>query len=256
MNESPSMLTRRSLITGVASAGGLLAAGCSQSQPPTYGNVLRMADQFTYRAQRLLLPERSLVKQFTLGDITSMPATGNTDPGDEKLAGYDAGLGPQYARLHAGDFVDWRLSVEGSVARPGSYALADLARFAARTQITKHTCEEGWSAITEWTGVPLRTVLESAGIRAAARYVNFYTYDGQIDSIDMFDALHPQTLIAYGMNGRALPLQHGAPVRLRVERQLGYKSLKFLHRVVVTERFYDPGSAGPIDSGWAWYVGI
>jgi DMSO/TMAO reductase YedYZ molybdopterin-dependent catalytic subunit len=104
--------------------------------------------------------------------------------------------------------------------------------------------------------VPLRAVLESAGIRSGARYANFYTYDGQIDSIDMFDALHPQTLIAYGMNGRALPLQHGAPVRLRVERQLGYKSLKFLHRVVLTERFYDPGIAGPIDSGWAWYVGI
>jgi len=256
MNESRLILSRRRLLTGLASAGGLAAAGCSQSQPPTYGNVLRMADQFTYRAQRLLLPEHSLVKQYGRGDITSMPATGSTDPGDEKADGFDAQLGPEYARLHAGEFAAWRLPVEGSVARPASFTLADLARFPARTQITRHTCEEGWSAITEWTGVPLRTVLAAAGIRASARYVNFYTYDGQIDSIDMFDALHPQTLIAYGMNGRALPLQHGAPVRLRVERQLGYKSLKFLHRVVVTERFYDPGKAGPIDSGWAWYVGI
>ena len=159
-------------------------------------------------------------------------------------------------RLRSGQFADWRLSIEGSVARPGRYSLADLKGFPARTQITKHTCEEGWSAIAEWTGVPLRTVLAAAGMRPGARFVNFYSFDAIADSIDMFDALHPQTLLAYGMNGTDLPLAHGAPLRLRVEKQLGYKSVKFLHRIVVSDDFVDPGKLGPLQSGWAWYVGI
>jgi DMSO/TMAO reductase YedYZ molybdopterin-dependent catalytic subunit len=102
----------------------------------------------------------------------------------------------------------------------------------------------------------LRRVLEAAGVKPGARFVNFYTFDGNLDSIDMFDALHPQTILAYGMNGRELPIAHGAPLRVRVERQLGYKSLKFLHRISVTDEFYDPGKLGPLQNGWAWYVGI
>src|SRR5205807_1957854 len=182
MNGECVITSRRTLITGLASAGGLLLGGCSETEPPTYGKVLRMGDLLTYRAQRLLLP--------------------------------------------------------------------------ARTQITKHTCEEGWSAIAEWTGVPLRTVLEAAGIRPSARFVSFYAFDDDAESIDMLDALHPQTILAYGMNGGDLPIAHGAPLRLRVERQLGYKSLKFLHRIVVTDRFEDLGKLSEPRNGWAWYVGI
>jgi DMSO/TMAO reductase YedYZ molybdopterin-dependent catalytic subunit len=155
-----------------------------------------------------------------------------------------------------GGFADWRLSVEGLVARPGTYSLADLKRFPSRTQITRHTCEEGWSAIAEWTGVPLARVLEAAGMLPTARWVNFYSFDQWADSIDLHDALHPQTLLAYGMNGRDLPVPHGAPVRLRVETQLGYKSMKFLQRIVVNDTFDDGGKNGNIQNGWSWYAGI
>ncbi len=126
----------------------------------------------------------------------------------------------------------------------------------SRTQITRHTCEEGWSAIAEWTGVPLRLVLEAVGILPEARFVQFHSYDFFADGIDMFDALHPQTILAYGMNGRDLPLGHGAPLRARVETQLGYKSLKFLRRLVVTSEFDDHGVFGTIQNGWSWYAGI
>ncbi len=256
MKDAHLLTSRRSLITGLASAGGLLLAGCSETQPPTYGNVLRMGDLLTYRAQRLLLPRQTLAQEFARGDITSIPAIGNTNPGDPNLPGFNAAGGAAYQRLRSGQFADWRLSVEGSVARPRSYSLEDLKRLPARTQITKHTCEEGWSAIAEWTGVPLRRVLEAAGVRPSARFVNFYSFDDAADSIDMLDALHPQTILAYGMNGAELPIAHGAPLRLRVEKQLGYKSLKFLHRIVVSDRFEDPGKIGPLQQGWAWYVGI
>jgi len=139
------------------------------------------------------------------------------------------------------------------VSNPGLYSLNDLYKFPSRTQITRHTCEEGWTAIGQWTGVPLSVVLNNAGIMASARFVNFYTYDRRMDSIDMFDAFHPQTILAYGMNGRDLPVPHGAPLRLRVETQIGYKSLKFLERIVVTDEFLDVGNR-PRD--WAWYTGI
>ncbi len=128
---------------------------------------------------------------------------------------------------------------------------------ASRTlQITRHTCEEGWTAIGQWTGVPLSAVLDAAGILPTARFVMFYWYDHWADSIDLLDALHPQTILAYGMNGRDLPVPHGAPVRLRVERQMGYKSMKYLQRIAVVEEFDDGGEAGNIQNGWAWYTGI
>jgi len=158
--------------------------------------------------------------------------------------------------MQAGAFAEWRLSVEGSVARPRAFSLAELKQFSPRTQITRHTCEEGWTAIAQWTGVPLSAVLDAVGILPAARFVVYSAYDDWIDSIDLLDALHPQTILAYGMNGRDLPLAHGAPVRLRVERQMGYKSMKYLRRLVVTDRFEDGGEKGNIQTGWAWYTGI
>jgi DMSO/TMAO reductase YedYZ molybdopterin-dependent catalytic subunit len=192
-------VSRRAIITGLASSSGLVLAGCSDTQPPTYGNVLRMADNLTYRAQRLLLPRLSLAREYDRRDITSIPAIGTTDPADPHQGNYNERNGVLYRQLRAAQFAHWRLRIEGSVSRPASFSLAELQRFPARTQITKHTCEEGWSAIAAWTGVPLR---------------------------------------------------------LRVERQLGYKSLKFVHRIVVTDRFEDLGKISEPWNGWAWYVGI
>jgi DMSO/TMAO reductase YedYZ molybdopterin-dependent catalytic subunit len=247
-------LPRRALIGGLASAGALGLAGCS-GDPPTYGSLLRMGDNLTWRAQRLLLG-RGLAREYDRCDITSILAIGTTNPGNAKEPAFDVDQGETYDQLRRGGFADWRLSIEGRVARPGSYSLADLKRLPARTQITKHTCEEGWSAIAEWTGTPLGLLLKAAGMAPTARYVQLYPYDAMTDSIDLIDALHPQTILAYGMNGRDLPVQHGAPVRLRVETQLGYKSLKYLRRIVVTDGFDDPGKRGPIQNGWSWYAGI
>jgi DMSO/TMAO reductase YedYZ molybdopterin-dependent catalytic subunit len=248
--------TRRTLLTGLASAGGLLLAGCSEKLPPTYGNILRMGDVLTYKAHRMLLPAHSLVKEYDHRDISSIPAIGTTNPADPRQPAFNAEHGATYERLRDGGFADWQLAIQGHVARPGSYSLVDLKRFPSRTQITKHTCEEGWSAIAEWTGVPLHRVLEAAGVLPSARFVNFYAFDDTADGIDMLDALHPQTILAYGMNGRDLPIPHGAPVRLRVETQLGYKSVKFLQRIVVTDEFDDLGKIGDLQNGWSWYAGI
>ncbi len=256
MDKRDLITSRRTWLTGMAALGGLAMAGCADNLPPTYGNVLRMGDLLNYRAQRLLLPSGALAKEYDRGQISSMPATGTTDPSDSQRADFNAERGPLYERLKMNGFEDFRLVIEGRVARPGAYSVADLRRFPARTQITKHTCEEGWSAIAEWTGVPLRRVLEAAGILPSARYVSFYAFDDIADSIDMFDALHPQTILAYGMNGRDLPVAHGAPVRVRVETQLGYKSMKFLQRVVVSDEFEDGGKLGAIQHGWSWYAGI
>jgi DMSO/TMAO reductase YedYZ molybdopterin-dependent catalytic subunit len=257
MDKDKLVFSRRKLFTGLASTGGLLLAGCSPKElPPTYGNVLRMGDLLTYRAFRMLLPAQSLVREYAHRDISSSPAVGNTNPADSHQETFSADRGPLYDRLRAGDFADWRLKVEGRVARPSSFSLADLKRMPVRTQITKHTCEEGWSAIAEWTGVPLRAVLEAAGVLPSARFVNYYAYDDIAEGIDMLDALHPQTILAYGMNGRDLPLAHGAPLRMRVETQLGYKSVKFLERIVVKDEFDDLGKIGSLQNGWAWYVGI
>lgn len=253
MKKETGLITRRrAIVTGLASLGGLFLWRHPEALPPTYGNLLRMGDTFTYAAHRVLLPGESLVKEYRLSDITSFPATGTTDPGaSEKSA-----LGDAYRKLHAGGFADWSLSIEGRVARPRTFSLAELKQLPSRTQVTRHTCEEGWTAVGQWTGVPLSAVLDAAGILPTARFVVFHSYDDWIDSIDMLDAFHPQTLLAYGMNGRDLPIPHGAPVRLRVERQMGYKSMKYLRRIIVTDEFDDGGLKGNIQNGWAWYTGI
>jgi len=249
-------MPRRAFMTSLASSAGLALAGCGQTEPPTYGNILRMGDLLTYKAHRLLLPEHALAREYEYGDISSVPAIGTTNPGDPARSWYSEEFGPVYERLLADAFSGYTLTVEGSVLRPGAFTLADLKRMPSRTQITRHSCEEGWSAISQWTGVPLRSVLEAAGVKPSARYVQVYAYDEYPDGIDMLDALHPQTILAYGMNGRDLPLGHGAPLRLRVETQVGYKSVKFLRRIVVTDEFDDHGAIGGLQNGWAWYAGI
>lgn len=230
------LITRRqAIVGGLASMGGLVLAR-PKELPPTYGSLLRMADNVTYVAHRALLPQDALVKEYSDKDITPFPAIGTSN-----------------ARV---DVATWRLSVEGLVARPQTFSLADLKRLPARTQITRHTCEEGWSAIAKWTGVPLSVILDAAGVLPSARYVKSHSYDDYENSIDLLDAFHPQTILAYGMNGRDLPVPHGAPLRLRVERQLGYKGLKYLQRLILTSEFDDGGQKGDLANGWAWYTGI
>lgn len=249
----PRRLSRRSLLaSGLAASGGVLLGGCSRPVPPTYGSLLRLGDNFTYLAHRTLLPGESLVREYSRADLSSFPAVGTIDPATSPRAE----VADRYRAWRTAGFAGWTLSVEGLVARPGPLTLAALKQMPARTQITKHTCEEGWTAIGEWTGVPLSRVLDAAGLQPNARFVTFHSLDGWYDSIDMLDALHPQTLLAYGMNGADLPVAHGAPLRLRVERQIGYKSMKYVTRVVVTEHLDDGGDFGNPKNGWAWYTGL
>jgi DMSO/TMAO reductase YedYZ molybdopterin-dependent catalytic subunit len=247
------LLTRRNaILTGLAGIGGLALSRFKEELPPTYGSLLRMGDNLTYVAHRTLLPGQALVREYRQQDITSFPATGTTDPGvTDKPA-----LGAAYRELRRSDFAGWRLSVEGRVARPRSFSLSELKQLSRRSQITRHTCEEGWTAIGQWTGVPLSLVLDAVGMLPTARFVMFYSYDDWASGIDLLDALHPQTILAYGMNGKDLPIAHGAPLRLRVERQIGYKSMKFLKSIVVKDEFDDGGAKGDIQGGWAWYTGI
>jgi DMSO/TMAO reductase YedYZ molybdopterin-dependent catalytic subunit len=250
MNKRVSRISRRQLLTAaMAGAGGLVIAGAKAWYPPASRGIFGASDALTFASHRLILAHQPLVREFDRAMIAAnFPVNGTSDPPD-----------PAYQTLRAAGFKEWRLPVEGLVSRPGAWALADFKALPARTQITQLSCEEGWSSIAEWTGVPLARVLQEAGIKPEARYVVFETVDGWWDSLDMFDALHPQTLLAYGMNGGDLPVRHGAPLRLRVERQLGYKSLKFLHRMVVTDTLRDikDGSgAGVVPYGFPWYAGI
>lgn len=194
MKEKYLINRRRAIFTGFTTLGGLLLSGCLKRLPPTYGSILRMGDNLTYLAQRNLLSQRALAMEYQKDDISSFPATGNTNPADPKIK---ASYSKIYQDLQSNDFKDWSLSVEGSVARPGKYLLEDLKKLGQRTQITRHTCEEGWSAIAEWTGVPLGLVLQNAGILPSARFVSFYGFDNYAESIDIPDAFHAQTILAY-----------------------------------------------------------
>src|SRR6185436_6525253 len=247
MKINPRITRRAAIAAGLAGLGGLVFSRYPRALPPTYGNILRMGDAVTYAAQRALLPRQTLVKEYSRADITSFPAIGTTDPGSRRTE-----LGQEYKKLQAGGFKDWKLAVEGSVKKERTFSLAELKALPSRTQITRHACEEGWSAIGEWTGVQLRHVLDAVGIQSSARFLVYTSYDDWIDSIDLLDALHPQTILAYGMNGRELPVPHGAPVRLRLETQLGAKSLKFLHTLTLVDEFNDGGPEGAIQNGWSW----
>ena len=241
--------SRRAFLgVGVSAAGALLLPGCTSVLPPTYGSLFSLGDTMSFAAHRLLLPRMALAPEFDRRQISAFPAINTVDPEDET-----------YQRHRAGHFAEWRLPVEGLVATPLALSLDDLKRFPARTQVTQHNCERGWSAIGEWTGVILGRVLEAAGIKAEARYVVFHCYDRLWDSIDLVDAFHPQTLLAYGMNGSEVPVPHGAPIRLRVERQLGYKNLKFIRQVTVVDRLDRIGKGKgslAVEFGYSWYAGI
>jgi DMSO/TMAO reductase YedYZ molybdopterin-dependent catalytic subunit len=248
-------LTRRRLLYGGLAAAGLssVAAAAAIAKryglvPPDHGGLFGAGETLTYATQRLLMSRQPLAREFSRGDISkAFPVNGPPPEVDS------------YARLRAGGFTAWRLMVDGLVARPRSFSLAELTALTSATQITHQACEEGWSFIAEWTGVRLSTILSLVDVRPSARYVVFVPFDGLWDSLDMADAWHPQTLLAYMMNGRDLPIPHGAPLRLRVARQLGYKSVKYLVRITVTDSLEDVGnglgSMSP-ELGYSWYAGI
>jgi DMSO/TMAO reductase YedYZ molybdopterin-dependent catalytic subunit len=244
-----SKISRRKLLIGGASAGGILLAGVATR----YSNELfRVGEDLSRVTHRLLLRNNPLAREFTARDISrNFPAIGTTMPESES-----------YQRLLHGRFAEWRLPVGGLVDKPLSFSLADLQAMPARTQITAHSCERGWTAIAEWTGVQLSRVLELVKPKPKARWVAIHCADGWWDSysLDQFEALHPQTLLTYGMNGGDLPVQHGAPVRLRIERQLGWKSLKYVDRIELVEDYrqlgYGKGSLVADEYNFQWYGGI
>jgi len=249
-------LSRRRLITsGLAAAAGVTSLGVAARiaqryglVPPDHGGIYGLGETLTYASQRLLT-RHSLAREFSRSQISKRPVPNEMPP-----------LREAFKRLQAGGFADWRLSVDGMVARPGTFSLAQLKSYPSRSQITQLACEEGWSYIAEWTGVPLSHVLELAGIQPQARYVVYFSIDPDWwESIDMADALHPQTFIAYGLNGDELPVGNGGPLRLRLPRQLGYKSVKFITHMTVTDSLKGfgkgLGSAAP-EAGYAWYAGI
>jgi DMSO/TMAO reductase YedYZ molybdopterin-dependent catalytic subunit len=251
-----SQLSRRRLITSgfaaAASVAGLgVAARLAQKYglvPPDHGGIYGLGETLTYASQRLLT-RHSLAREFSHSQISKPP-----------LANEIAAPSALFKSLQAGGFADWRLAVGGMVDRPASFSLAQLKTYPSRSQITQLACEEGWSYIAEWIGVPLSYVLNLVGVQPQAKYVVYHSIEPDWwESIDMSDALHPQTFLAYGMNGGDLPVGNGGPLRLRLPRQLGYKSVKFVTQLTVTDSLKKfgkgLGSASP-EAGYAWYAGI
>lgn len=244
-----------------ASAGGLLLGACDKiTENPKSLAVLRSAEGLTRRAQRLVVNRKALAREYPAADISpDFKPNGTIHPQDA-----------DYLALAAKDFADFRLVVDGLVERPLSLTLADLRAAPGRTQITRHDCVEGWSSIGKWTGARLGPLLDRAGLKPNARYIVFHCADTldpnappgdgkYYESIDLIDAYHPQTILAYAMNDRPLAIPHGAPVRLRVERQLGYKQAKYVMRLEAVEDFTHiaRGRGGFWeDRGYEWYAGI
>ena len=249
-------VSRRNLIRGglaVTAGGAGLAVAAKLAEryglmPPDAGGIYGPGEALTYAAQRLLT-RHSLAREFRPNQISPKPFANAVDP-----------LGDGFRRLQAAGFAGWRLTVDGMVARPASLSIEEIKGFPRRSQITHLACEEGWSYIAEWTGVPLSHILDVAGALPQARYVVYRSFQRDWwDSIDMADALHPQTLLTHSMNGGGLPVGFGGPLRMRVPRQLGYKSVKYITGLTVTDSLKQfgkgLGSAEP-EFGYAWYAGI
>lgn len=259
------MIDRRRFLAGAAAAGsGLLLSGCDAfdelgDRTNPVRKFLSGANELTYRAQRLLGGGHTLAQEFTEADIRQpMRPNGVTSPADAL-----------YRDLLSRDFADWRLEVTGEVENPLSLSRDELMTMPSRTQITRHDCVEGWSCIAKWTGTPMSLVLDKAKVKPTARYAVFQCLDtierglsGEVKyygSIDLVDARHPQTILAYGMNGRPLPVENGAPLRVRVERQLGYKMPKYVRGIELVTSFADIGlGKGGYweDRGYDWFGGI
>jgi DMSO/TMAO reductase YedYZ molybdopterin-dependent catalytic subunit len=250
-------ITRRGLLTaGAATVGSTLLGGCE----PLYEGLsmrplLDFGQLLSLRAHRLLLAGQPLVREYTLADISpDFPPNGTEMP---------SGFG--YFEMMISQFANWRLKVDGLVRNPLSLSLKEIKELPARTQVTQHNCDEGWTAIGQWTGVQLSRILQMAELAPEARYIVFHCLDELVrgslyyESIDLFDAAHPQTILAYGMNGNDLPVRHGAPLRLRVERHVGYKHAKFINRIEAVARLdrIGRGKGGFWeDRGYQWYGGL
>ncbi|MET0270634.1 MAG: molybdopterin-dependent oxidoreductase [Sphingomonas sp.] len=248
------MISRRTLIGSLGS--GLLLSGCDRlDQSPAFKGVLRSGEKLTYATQRLVTNRTALAPEYAGADRSPVfRANGTRMPGGEA-----------YAAQLANKFADWRLRIDGLVARPLAIGLDRIMAMPRRTQTTRHDCVEGWSAIGQWTGVPLKLLLDAAGVREETRFLVFHCADryGQglyYESIDMVDALHPQTILAWGLNGHRLPVANGAPLRLRVERQLGYKHAKYVERIeaVASLAGIGLGKGGYWEdhADYEWYAGI
>ena len=249
-------ISRRKLFTGgIAAAAGVsgvaVAAKIARRHgliPPDAGGVYGPGETLTYAAQRIL-NRHAMAREFSPNQISEKPFANEVDP-----------LGPEFARLQAGGFAEWRLVVDGMVARPTSFSVADIKSFPASSHVTMIGCEEGWTYIAEWTGTPLSYVLDRVGTLPQARYVVYRSFQPDWwESIDMSEALHPQTLVAHGMNGSELPVPFGGPLRLRIPRQLGYKSIKYINHLTVTDNLkqFGKGMGGfSAEVGYAWYAGI
>lgn len=250
----PPLITRRSVLTGLgfsAIIGG--TAGLAFS--PNFRELILGTGEKLARQTHRMIGRNALAPEFTEADLSpDFRTNGNTMPKSD-----------DYQRHMDTGFSDWTLKVDGLVVRPMSFSLAALRAMPARTQITRHDCVEGWSAIGKWTGVPLANVLSQVTLLPAARFVILHCADdfsGNVyyESIDLVDAFHPQTLLAHTMNDRPLSVGHGAPLRLRVERQLGYKQAKYIMRIEVTSTLattgLGKGGFWEDQIGYDWYAGI
>jgi DMSO/TMAO reductase YedYZ molybdopterin-dependent catalytic subunit len=252
-------LGRRRFIARVGSGvAAAILAGCDDrlSENPNVTRILDGAEAVSRLAQKALTGRSALAREYSEADISAdFRANGTTEPGD-----------PDYQKLAENDFADWRLVVGGLVTKPGRFSLSELRQMPSRTQITRHDCVEGWSCIGKWTGVLLAALLDRVGPRPEARYVMFFCADAMdlsgtkyYESIDFDGAYHPQTILAYGMNDQPLPIAHGAPLRLRDERQLGYKMAKYIMRIELAEDFSKIGDGKGgywEDQGYEWWAGI
>ncbi|MBY4638055.1 molybdopterin-binding protein [Sphingopyxis sp. XHP0097] len=255
------VILRRRLLTRagglVATAGALpLLAGCDAiNDAPAVRKILSMGEEMNRASQRALMDRNALAREFSRADLSPVfRANGTRLP-----------PGADYAAHAARGFADWRVAVTGLVARPLSLSMADIRAMPQRSQITRHDCVEGWSAIGEWTGPQLATILKAAGVRDAARYIVFRCADRLGDALyyescDMIDARHPQTILAWALNGAVLPIANGAPLRLRLERQLGYKHAKYLTGIeaVASLDGIGRGKGGYWEDrvDYEWYAGI
>ena len=252
-------LTRRGLLARLfAGVGAAALAGCDRlSETTWFPKVLGMGEKLNRRVHKLILPRRAMAQEFTAADLSpQFRSNGTAEPRN-----------PAYSALMENGFAGYRLAVGGLVERPGSFSLAEIRKLSSRTQITRHDCVEGWSAIGKWKGARLGALLEAVRLKPEARYVVFHCADPMeedgsspyYESIDLEDAFHPQTILAYELNGEALPVKNGAPLRLRLERQLGYKMAKYVMRIEIVDDFSRIGGGKGgywEDQGYEWYAGI
>jgi len=256
MGEAQLITRRRLLGAGVLGAGGLVLSGCDRlNESPGLRSLLESAEGLHMRSQRLITGRDALAREFSEGDMSpTFRANGNREVADNA-----------YRQHLAQGFTQWSLTVGGLVSRPLALPLAMLMAMSQREQITRHDCVEGWSAIGKWQGPQLSRVLDLAGLRPQARYIVFHCADRfgttpYYESIDLVDALHPQTILAWRMNGQPLPEAHGAPLRLRVERQLGYKHAKYVMRIearaTLAGLYGGKGGYWEDSNAYQWYAGI